>query len=239
MEALELARRERPDLVILDVMLPKLDGFEVCRALRRDTTVPILMLTAKDDEVDKVVGLELGADEYMTKPFSMRELMARVKAMLRRVQMLRDEAAARTEEALAVLKAGDLKVDSPQHRVHLGRVELSLKAKEFELLAFLVRGKGQVFTRELLLQRVWSYDFVGDTRRKVRFPPDSRCPYPGSARSVGSSLPTEDRGRALDANADGGEPPSEDRDSSGCWLPVRRLSQRATMGQHPSTRRLS
>lgn len=163
LQALEVARRERPDLVILDLMLPKLDGFEVCRAIRRDQTVPILMLTAKDDEIDKVVGLELGADDYMTKPFSMRELLARVRAMLRRVQMSREEAA-ETRDEVPSYRSGDLEVDLRQHRVFLAERELSLKPKEFDLLAFLVRNAGQVFTRELLLQRVWGYDYVGDSR---------------------------------------------------------------------------
>ncbi len=162
LQALEVARRDRPDLVVLDIMLPKLDGFEVCRAIRRDQTVPILMLTAKDDEVDKIVGLELGADDYMTKPFSMRELLARVRAMLRRVQMLRDEVAEHQEAPS--YRSGDLEVDVRQHRVFLGGREVSLKPKEFDLLAFLVRNPGQAFTREILLQRVWGYDYVGDTR---------------------------------------------------------------------------
>jgi DNA-binding response OmpR family regulator len=164
LKALETARREKPDLVILDVMLPGLDGFEVCRALRRETIVPILMLTARDDEVDKVVGLELGADEYMTKPFSMRELIARVRAMLRRVQMLRAETSVQREEAPETLHSNDLEVDLRGHRVFLGGGEIALKPKEFDLLAFFVRNRGQVFGRDLLLQRVWGYDFVGDNR---------------------------------------------------------------------------
>ena len=163
-QALEIARRERPDLVVLDLMLPKLDGFEVCRTLRRESTVPILMLTAKDDEVDRIVGLELGADDYITKPFSMRELLARIRATLRRVQMLRAEASAQQEEAPAALHAGDLEVDLRQHRVFVRGEEISLKPKEFDLLAFLVGNPGQVFTREVLLRRVWGYDFAGDTR---------------------------------------------------------------------------
>ncbi len=163
-EALAVARREKPDLVVLDLMMPKLDGFEVCRILRRESSVVILMLTARDEEVDKVVGLELGADDYMSKPFSMRELVARVKAMLRRVQMLREEAAADQGEPTEVFNSGDLEVDVRQHRVHLRGEEVAFKPKEFDLLAFLVRNRGQVFAREILLQRVWGYDFVGDTR---------------------------------------------------------------------------
>ena len=164
LKALEVARQERPDLVILDVMLPGLDGFEVCRALRRETIVPILMLTARDDEIDKVVGLEIGADEYMTKPFSMRELIARVRAMLRRVQMLRAETATTRDADAETLRSGDLGVDIRAHRVFLGEREIALKPKEFDLLAFFVRNRGQVFNRDLLLQRVWGYDFAGDTR---------------------------------------------------------------------------
>ena len=164
LKALEVAGREKPDLVILDVMLPGLDGFEVCRALRRETIVPILMLTARDDEVDKVVGLELGADEYMTKPFSMRELIARVRAMLRRVQMIRAESATAREPDAEKLRTGDLTIDVRAHRVFLGEGEIPLKPKEFDLLTFFVRNKGQVFSRDLLLQRVWGYDFAGDTR---------------------------------------------------------------------------
>jgi DNA-binding response OmpR family regulator len=163
LQALEVARRERPDLIVLDLMLPKLDGFEVCREIRREQTVPIIMLTAKDDEIDKVVGLELGADDYVTKPFSMRELLARVRASLRRTQMARIEAA-EAQGGIATFRSGDLEVDLRQHRVFLGGRELSLKPKEFDLLAFLVRNSGQVFTREVLLQRVWGYDYVGDTR---------------------------------------------------------------------------
>jgi DNA-binding response OmpR family regulator len=165
LQALEVARREKPDLVVLDLMMPKLDGFEVCRQLRRESSVVILMLTARDEEVDRVVGLELGADEYMTKPFSMRELVARTKAMLRRVQMVREEALARQQEEVPdVLKAEDLEVDVREHRVRLRGEEVGFKPKEFDLLAFLVRNRGQVFTREALLQRVWGYDYVGDTR---------------------------------------------------------------------------
>jgi DNA-binding response OmpR family regulator len=163
-QALDVARREQPDLVVLDLMLPKLGGFEVCRALRRESSVPILMLTARDEEVDRVVGLELGADDYLTKPFSMRELVARVKAMLRRVQMVRAEVVARREEPVAAFSAGDLEVDVRGHHVYLRGVELVLKPKEFDLLAFLVRNRGQVFGRETLLERVWGYEYVGDTR---------------------------------------------------------------------------
>jgi len=154
---LSLARSDRPDLVILDLMLPVIDGFEVCRLLRREMTVPILMLTAKADEVDKVVGLELGADDYVTKPFSMRELLARVRALLRRAE---------TAPAVDVelLAAGNLQVDLRRREAsRQGRV-LTLKPKEYELLLFLLRNRGRAFTREQLLDQIWGYDFVGDTR---------------------------------------------------------------------------
>lgn len=163
MQALNVARRERPDLIVLDVMLPALDGFDVCRALRKDTTVPILMLTARDEEVDKILGLEFGADDYMTKPFSMRELLTRVKVLLRRVRMARDEAAAAAQPS-EVLNVGDLEIDLRQHRILHKGLPLNLKPKEFDLLAFLATNRGQVFTREALLQRVWGYSYAGDTR---------------------------------------------------------------------------
>lgn len=163
MQALNVARRERPDLIVLDVMLPALDGFDVCRALRKDTAVPILMLTARDEEVDKILGLEFGADDYMTKPFSMRELLTRVKVLLRRVRMARDEAAAAAQPS-EVLNVGDLEIDLRQHRILHKGLPLNLKPKEFDLLAFLATNRGQVFTREALLQRVWGYSYAGDTR---------------------------------------------------------------------------
>ena len=160
-QALEVARRERPDVVVLDVMLPRLDGFDVCRALRRESTVPILMLTARDEEIDRVVGLELGADDYLTKPFSVRELLARVKAMLRRVEMLQ---ASGSGPAARLLRAGDLVVNLDEHRVHRAGRELQLKPKEFDLLVYLMQQPGRVFNRDQLLSQVWGYDFAGDSR---------------------------------------------------------------------------
>jgi len=159
-EALDVARREKPDLIILDLMLPKVSGFEVCRILRKDMAVPILMLTAKADETDKIVGLEIGADDYMTKPFSLRELLARVRAMLRRTMMAQTQ----LEAIEPVLKVGDIEVDVARHRASKGGRVLELKPKEFDLLAFLVRNKGLVFSRDQLLEKVWGYDFAGDTR---------------------------------------------------------------------------
>jgi DNA-binding response OmpR family regulator len=154
---LSLARSNRPDLIVLDLMLPVIDGFEVCRILRREMNVPILMLTAKTDEVDKVVGLELGADDYVTKPFSMRELLARVRALLRRAETT---PAAEVE----VLTAADLQVDLRKREASKGGKVLALKPKEYELLVFLLRNRGRAFTREQLLDQIWGYDFVGDTR---------------------------------------------------------------------------
>lgn len=156
-QALETARRDKPDLIILDVMLPKMSGFEVCRILRKESAVPILILTARDDEIDKVTGLDLGADDYITKPFSMRELMARIRATLRRA-----ESRAPTQEGS--LKLGDIEVDISRHVIRRGGNALNLTHKEFDLLAFLAKNKGLVFSRDQLLEKVWGYDFPGDTR---------------------------------------------------------------------------
>lgn len=163
-QGLEVARSEIPDLIILDIMLPKLDGFEVCRILRKEFTVPILMLTAKGEEVDKVVGLELGADDYITKPFSLRELLARIRAMLRRVEMMKQEALSEVETVPPSIKVGNLEVNFARYQVFRGGSVVDLSPKEFELLAFLIRNRGQVFSRDRLLERVWGYDYAGDTR---------------------------------------------------------------------------
>jgi DNA-binding response OmpR family regulator len=157
-EALAAARRHKPDLIILDLMLPRLDGLEVCRALRREQDVPIIMLTARDSEVDRVVGLELGADDYVVKPFSVRELMARVKTVLRRTTA-RPAAA---EDA--ALRAGLLAVDPASREARWDGTALDLTTLEFDLLHALVRHAGQVLTREQLLQQVWGYDYFGDLR---------------------------------------------------------------------------
>lgn len=163
--ALEVARREHPDLIVLDVMLPGMDGFEVCRILRREMTVPILMLTARDEEVDRVVGLEVGADDYLTKPFSMREFLARVKALLRRVRLIREELVAEVEVARAErLTFGDLIIDLARHEVLRAEKPLQLKPKEYELLVFLARHRGMVLSRDLILERVWGWDYVGGSR---------------------------------------------------------------------------
>ncbi len=167
--ALEVARREHPDLIVLDIMLPSLDGIEVCRILRRETNVPILMLTARVDEIDKVVGLEVGADDYLTKPFSMRELLARVKALLRRERLIREEVAAengaKPEDASKdILTFDDLTMDLARHEVSLAQTLLRLKPKEFDLLVFLARHRGIVLSRDLILERVWDWEYDGGSR---------------------------------------------------------------------------
>jgi Transcriptional regulatory protein, C terminal./Response regulator receiver domain. len=158
-QAIEIAEREKPDLIILDIMLPEIDGFTVCRRLRQTMQTPILMLTAREEEVDKVLGLELGADDYITKPFSPRELMARVKANLRRVA---DEAApTRTDD---VIRIADLEINTSRYEVKRGGTVIDLTLREFELVKFLAMQKGQVFTRETLLEKVWGYEYFGDVR---------------------------------------------------------------------------
>lgn len=152
--ALDLARRHVPDLIVLDVMLPGLDGLTVCRTLRRETDSPIVLLTARSSEVDRIVGLDTGADDYIVKPFSLGELMARLRAVLRRGQH-------RTEYKL---QSGDLLLDLVGHRATRDGKPLNLPPKEFDLLAELIRHKGAVLTRDLLLQRVWGFEFAGDSR---------------------------------------------------------------------------
>ena len=156
--ALDLAKRERPALILLDLMLPGVDGMEVCRRIRSDSTVPIIMLTARVEEVDRVVGLEVGADDYVTKPFSMRELLARVHAALRRAQMQPDAAELRS------LAFGSVQIDPARREVRCGGEVLPLKPKEYELLHFFARNPRRVFSRDQLLQQVWGYDFAGGSR---------------------------------------------------------------------------
>lgn len=163
--ALEIARANPPDLVILDVMLPGIDGFEVCRTLRQESNMPVLMLTARDNEIDRVVGLEVGADDYLPKPFSMRELIARVKALLRRVRMIREEvAAANQDEALVVMTFGNMEIDLGRRELRVDGKAIPCKPREFDLLTFLGQHKGRVLSRELILDRVWGWGFVGDSR---------------------------------------------------------------------------
>lgn len=158
-EAVSKAISEEPDLILLDVMLPGQDGFSVCKKIRETSAVPIIMLTARDEEVDKILGLELGADDYMTKPFSIRELIARVKAILRRSQI-----SAKDEAAGEILTFGDLAIDIEKYEVRKRGEVIELTFREFELLKFLATKKGKIFSRENLLNKVWDYEFYGDVR---------------------------------------------------------------------------
>ncbi len=154
--AVELHRKHRPDLVILDLMLPGMDGFEVCREIRREADTPVLMLTARADDVDAIVGLELGADDYVTKPFNPRALVARVKAILRRT-----DGSVRLGRAI---EAGSLRLDPRRREAAVGGRAMDLRAREFDLLAALARDPGVVLSREMLLEDVWGTDFAGETR---------------------------------------------------------------------------
>jgi two-component system OmpR family response regulator len=164
LEAVNLAHARQPGLIILDLMLPQMSGLEVCRVLRKDMIVPILMLTAKAEELDKIVGLEVGADDYVTKPFSMRELLARVRAILRRSEIVNQEKSKEENSKIHVIQADDIEIDLSRHSVQKKGVPIELNPKEFDLLVFLARNKGQVFGRETLLEKVWGYDYAGDTR---------------------------------------------------------------------------
>jgi DNA-binding response OmpR family regulator len=155
-QALDKARTSSPDLVVLDIMMPEMDGLSVCRELRKTSSVPVIMLTARDDDVDKIVGLEVGADDYMTKPFNPRELVARVKAVLRRSQ-----GAINTD---SVLEVGDIRLDPARREVSVAGKAVTLRAKEFDLLSAFMRYEGVVLDRERLLSMVWGQDFYGDTR---------------------------------------------------------------------------
>lgn len=158
-QALDMGLNQKPDLILLDCMLPKIDGFDVCRKLRQQTNVPILMLTAKSEEIDKVLGLELGADDYITKPFSVREVLARVKAQLRRVSLTDLEG-----DHQKVLTFGDLEIDQEAYQVCRRGDVIELTLREFELVRFLAQNAGQVFSREALLEKVWGYEYFGDVR---------------------------------------------------------------------------
>ncbi|MBN1640412.1 MAG: response regulator transcription factor [Anaerolineae bacterium] len=162
---LEMARAEQPDLIVLDLMLPGIDGLEVCRIVRQEMSTPILMLTARTEEIDKVVGLEVGADDYMTKPFSVRELLARVKALLRRVRLTREALVTGDESPdREVLSHGGIEIDLTRREVTCDRQTVRLKPKEFDLLTFLVRNRGMALSRDLILERVWGWDYDGGTR---------------------------------------------------------------------------
>ncbi len=157
-QGLELIHQHTPDLVVLDIMLPRLDGFSVCRILRQENDIPIIMLTARQDEVDRIAGLELGADDYVTKPFSLGEFLARIRAILRRTE--RQPLAISRE----ILEAGALSVDTKSRRAWRDNEELNLPQKEFDLLTCLMRNRGIALSRDLLLERVWGFDFMGDNR---------------------------------------------------------------------------
>jgi len=193
-QALQVARDEQPDLVVLDIMLPGFDGFEVCRILRQETSVPILMLTARDDVVDKVVGLEVGADDYMTKPFSMREFLARVKALMRRERLIREEFEAEADEGATQparqqqqLVFDDLVIDLARREVRLQGDPIRLKPKEYDLLLFLARNRGIALSRDLILERVWGWEHHGGSRTvdvHVRWLRAKIEPDPAEARRI-------------------------------------------------------
>ena len=156
-EALQQVEQEQPDLIVLDLMLPKIDGFEVCQKVRRNHSIPIIMLTAKTEDIDKILGLELGADDYMTKPFNPRELVARIKAILRR-------SASANQGTNHLVDVHGLKVDLFRHKTWVKGEEVDLTAKEFALLSLLIVNPGRVYSREQLLKQVWGYDYYGDAR---------------------------------------------------------------------------
>lgn len=155
--ALEAIRRDKPALVVLDLMLPEMDGYEVCRVVRAESDVPIIMLTARDDDIDKIIGLELGADDYLTKPFNPRELVARVRAILRRVER-------GSKPEAGVVRLGNVQIDPARREVVVAGQVFQLRTKEFDLLHTLAEHAGMVLTREQLLNLVWGYDFAGQTR---------------------------------------------------------------------------
>lgn len=161
MAALELARRQRPDVIVLDIMLPRLDGLDVCRILRAESQVGILILTARAEEMDRVIGLELGADDYLTKPFNMRELLARVKALLRRTRPQPADVTAASGQNLVL---GDIVIDEARHEVRRAGQEVRLTPREYELLLFLAHNRGMVLSRDQILEKVWGWEFTGESR---------------------------------------------------------------------------
>lgn len=164
LSALELARRYQPDLILLDLMLPGMDGLEVCRILRKEMNTPVMMLTARDDEIDRVVGLEVGADDYLTKPFSMRELIARVKAMLRRVRLMKEEMTHAVQEEPQIIRVDDLEINLSRREVRKKQQILPLQPREYDLLVFLASHPGRVYSREAILSTVWGWDYTGESR---------------------------------------------------------------------------
>jgi two-component system response regulator VicR len=201
LEAVVLARSEQPDLMLLDLMLPEMDGFEVCRAVRATSPLPIIMLTARDDEMDRVLGLEMGADDYVSKPFSLRELLARIRATLRRVEL------SSAPVALAEpMRYRDIELLPAARSVTRSGRAVQLLPREFDLLAYLMQHRGQVMTREQLLQNVWGLEYFGDTRtvdvhvRRLRLklePDPSRPAYIRTVHGVGYTF--GDAGGSLDA----------------------------------------
>ena len=166
-EAVNVALSQKPDLILLDIMLPKMDGLAVCKRIRQTLNIPILMLSAKDEEIDKILGLELGADDYITKPFSVRELMARVKANLRKAELSGAEKAGKEEEEKEeenIIAVGDLTLDLNKFEVKVRGEIMDLTLREFEVLKYLANQPGQVVTREVLLEKVWGYEYYGDIR---------------------------------------------------------------------------
>ncbi|NEU30598.1 response regulator transcription factor [bacterium LRH843] len=197
MQAIEIVTKEQPDLILLDIMLPYKDGMEVCREVRKSYDIPIIMLTAKDSEIDKVLGLELGADDYVTKPFSTRELLARVKANLRRHKAQEEEAGTQKE-----IEVGDLTIYPEAYQVKRRGETVDLTHREFELIHYLARHLGQVMTREHLLQSVWGYDYFGDVRtvdvtvRRLREKVEDNPSYPiwiNTRRGVGYYLSSPEK----------------------------------------------
>jgi len=166
LEAFQKAHAGNYNLILLDIMLPGMDGFEICRKIRAEKNTPILMLTARDDEIDRIVGLEVGADDYMSKPFSMRELLARVKAMLRRVRLMQEETTPAPVEppSKEIMAFGDLVIDSIRREVRLNNINLELKPKEFELLHYLAINRGRALSRDKILEDVWGWDYMGESR---------------------------------------------------------------------------
>jgi DNA-binding response OmpR family regulator len=162
--ALALARKELRDLIVLDLMLPEMDGLEVCRVLRKEMNTPVIMLTARDDEIDRVVGLEVGADDYLTKPFSMRELLARVKAMLRRVRLLKEEMAPVPVQDTQLIQFGDFEINLSRREVQQNHKTIPMQPREYDLLVFLASHPGRVFNRETILADVWGWDYTGESR---------------------------------------------------------------------------
>ena len=162
--AVDIALSKKPDLILLDIMLPKMDGLAVCKRIRHTLNVPILMLTAKDEEIDKILGLELGADDYVTKPFSVRELMARIKANLRKVEVSAEGSVDEKKENTNKIVVGDLSLDLDKFEVQVKGEIIDLTLREFEVLKYLANQPGQVITREVLLEKVWGYEYYGDIR---------------------------------------------------------------------------